>query len=171
LRAKNLWLGRRFTSVSIIASAGILSILAAAYYLTYEPAPEIGIEWRSGVTAARRDELERRFRLVNPHPQDHKVRYDLLDVRISNIEALVREPDVADTDDINRPDFTLPLTYRYGNSWMWVANRIPFLREPGVVEALVASCIVICAGGALVRYGVDRRVAASKRSTHGHSGP
>ena len=116
--------------------------LGAAYYFTYEPAPRIAIRWPEGIDPSRREELERRFLLVNPEPERDRFEYDLLDTSRANIEALVREPDVADTDRVSRERFTVPLDIPYGTSWMWVAHRTPVLRIPGVVGALVGVCVL-----------------------------
>jgi hypothetical protein len=114
--------------------------LGVTYYFTYEPAPRIAIRWPAEIDPERRQELERRFLLVNPAVEGDRVEYDLLDTSRDNVEALVREPDVFDTDRISRERFTLPLDVPYGTSWMWIAHRTPLLRIPGVVGAIVAIC-------------------------------
>jgi hypothetical protein len=127
--------------VGVIAVC-MLTALGAAYYFTYEPAPRIAVRWRAGLDAARRQELERRFLLVNPAADRDRTEYDLLDTSRANVEALVREPDVADTDRVGRERFTVPLDVPYGTSWMWVAHRTPVLRIPGVVGTLVGVCVL-----------------------------
>ena len=132
--------------VGVIAAC-MLVALGAAYYFTYEPAPRIAIRWPEGIDPSRREELERRFLLVNPEPERDRFEYDLLDTSRANIEALVREPDVADTDRVSRERFTVPLDIPYGTSWMWVAHRTPVLRTPGVVGALVGVCVLALVAG------------------------
>ena len=129
--------------VAAVAAASVLVAFGAAYYLTYEPAVRIGIRWRDGVTVERRAELERRFRLVNRAPSEMQFTYDLLDTRRENIEALVNEADAEDTESLSRSTYTVPPDITYGRSWMWVRYRIPGLRTPGVVEAIVTTCIVV----------------------------
>ena len=129
--------------VAAVAAASLLVAFGVAYYLTYEPAVRIGIRWRDGVTVERRAELERRFRLVNGAPSEKQFTYDLLDTRRVNIEALVNEVDAEDTESLSRSTYTVPPDITYGRSWMWVAHRIPGLRTPGVVEAIVTTCIVV----------------------------
>ena len=114
--------------------------LGAAYYFTYEPAPRIAIRWPTEIEPERRQELERRFLLVNPAVEGDRLEYDLLDTSRDNVEALVREPDVFDTDRVGREHFTLPLDVPYGTSWMWIAHRTPVLRIRGVVGAIVVLC-------------------------------
>src|SRR5687767_1472261 len=103
----------------------VLLALGIAYYFTCEPAPRVALRWREGVASERRQELERRFLLVNPAPDRDRIEYDLLDTSRTNLEALVREPDVADTDRVSREGFTVPLDVPYGTSWMWLAHRTP----------------------------------------------
>jgi len=112
--------------------------------------------WRDGVTAQRRAQLERRFRLVNGARSETHYRYDLLDTRRENIESLVKEPDAQDTESVSRTSFVAPPDIEYGQSWMWIAHRIPGLRAPGVVEAIVMTCLVMLATG-VGRLAKDRR--------------
>jgi hypothetical protein len=128
-------------------AACMLVALGTAYYFTYEPAPRIAVRWPPGIDAARRHQLERRFLLVNPAADRDRTEYDLLDTSRTNIEALVREPDVADTDRVGRERFTVPLDVPYGTSWMWVAHRTPVLRTPGVVGGLAGACVLALVAG------------------------
>jgi len=147
--------------VGILAGC-VLVALGTAYYFTYEPAPRIAIRWPEELAPERRQELERRFLLVNPATDRDRVEYDLLDTSPTNIEALVRERDVADTDRVSRERFTVPLDVPYGTSWMWVAHRIPVLRIPGVVAAVVVLSVaaVVAAIGGELRRRVRRRAVA-----------
>ncbi len=126
-------------------SGSVLMALGVAYYLTYEPAPEIRILWQEGVVPTRRAEIERMFLLVNPRPFEDRLKYDLLDTRATNLFAIVHHPDVRDTDNIDRQGFTIPPQIPYGSSWMWVGHRLPVLRTPGVVKTIVAACSILLA--------------------------
>lgn len=141
------------------AAASVLAALAIAYYLTYEPAPAIGVTWRAGLSEARRADLERRFLLVNRTPAGDGFKYDLLDTRTATLQALVDESDIADTDGISRVHSRLPPDISYGQSWMWVRYRIPVLRAAGVVEAIVVACVCVLA------LGVRRMIASRRRRT------
>ena len=154
-----MWIARTAAAISGAALLG----LASAYYFTYEPAPEIGILWRSDLSAERRAELERRFRLVNRKPSEDRFSYDLLDTRPENVEALVGERDIEDTDRVDREGVTIPPDIPYGESWMWVAHRVPLLRTPGAVEGIVAVCSVVFAASAasLMRARRSRRQASN----------
>jgi hypothetical protein len=125
-----------------VTAAVLLAVLGATYYLTVEPAPLVGILWRADLSAERRVELERRFLLINPAPYRDRLVYHLLDTSRDNLEALVREDDVRDTDGISREDFSLPPDYRYSSSWMWAVHRLPVLRVPGVVEGMTGASAV-----------------------------
>lgn len=116
--------------VLVMAAACVLLAFAGAYYLTCEPAPLVRVRWRDGLAPERRAELEHRFLLVRPRPHEGRtLSYDLLDTRRSNVEALVRDPEVADTDHINRADGIVPFDAPYGESWMWIGHRTPVLRS------------------------------------------
>lgn len=131
-------------AAAVIPGAIVLA-LALGYYLTYEPAPEIRILWRAGLTPARRAELERQFLLVNPNPFEDRLTYDLLDTSRKNLEALVNERDIHDTDNVDREGFTIPPQIPYGASWMWIGHRLPVLRTPGVVMRIVATSSFVLA--------------------------
>ncbi len=116
-------------SLSVIGVAG-LAALGFAYWFTYEPAPSIRVRWRDDVTNQRQAALERKYLLVNGRaPSGRSIAYDLLDTRRENIKALVQDPEVRDTNDLDRHTFELPLDFAYGDSWMWVAHRTPVLRD------------------------------------------
>jgi hypothetical protein len=148
-------------AVAVIA-AFLLVAFGVAYWLTYEPAPVVGIVWRAGITPARRAALERRFLLVNPVPAGKLLKYDLLDPSRENITALVNEADITDTESIDRREHALPIDFTYGKSWMWIRHRTPVLRIPGVVEGIVLVCVAVVGARAL-------HVARAWR--HRHQGP
>ena len=115
--------------LSMIGVAG-LAALGFAYWFTYEPAPSIRVRWRDDVTSQRQAALERKYLLANGRaPSGRSIAYDLLDTRRENIKALVQDPDVRDTNDLDRHQFEVPLDFAYGDSWMWVADRTPVLRN------------------------------------------
>jgi hypothetical protein len=133
---------------------GGLAALGLAYWLTYEPAPAIRVRWRDDVTSARQATLERRYLLSNGRaPLGRSIAYDLLDTRRSNIEALVLDPDVADTHDVDRDNFEIPFETAYGDRWMWVAHRTPVLRDNSVRWTLIA----VLAGMATLGRAQKRR--------------
>jgi hypothetical protein len=151
-----------------ILAGCVLVALGIAYCFTYEPAPRVAIRWREGLSADRRQVLERRFLLVNPAADRDRLEYDLLDTSRANIQALVVEPDVADTDRVSREGFTVPLDVPYGTRWMWVAHRTPVLRIPGVILSTVAFCtaILIAAVALELRGSIRRRARRVERGAH-----
>lgn len=134
----------------LLAAVGLggLAALALTYWLTYEPAPAVRVQWREDVTPAQQVTLERRYQLSNGRaPQDRSVAYDLLDTRRSNIEALVRDPAVADTNDIDRDAYDIPFDNSYGEIWMWAAHRTPVLRDARVRWTLIAVLLGMAIAG------------------------
>lgn len=133
----------------VLAAIGLggLAALGLAYWLTVEPAPAIRVRWREGVTSDRRAALERKYQLSNPRAPDASIAYDLLDTRQANIRALVLDPDVADTNDIDRDRFEVPFEGAYGDRWMWVAHRTPGLRDARVRWTLIAALAAMAIAG------------------------
>lgn len=150
------WLGA-------IGSAG-LAVLALAYWLTYEPAPRIRVLWREGVTAEQQAVLERRYLLLNGRERivEGSMAYDLLDTSLSNLRALVHDPAVADTTDVDRDTYVVPFETDYGGEWMWIAHRVPGLRDARVRHSLIAGLLAMAIGG----FMLDRRSAHRK---HGNA--
>jgi len=141
----------------LIGLAGLVS-LRVAYDLTREPAPAIRVRWRDGTTGLRRGWLEWKYRLVEPAaPEGLSYSYVLLDTSTGNIRALVKDPEVADTGDIDREKFDIPwATAQDSRRWMWVADRISVLRQPLARRTLVVAFLLMVAAGA-------RRIVAAVR--------
>lgn len=123
--------------------------MGAAYALTYEPAPRIRVQWRDGLAPAQRLALERTYLLVNGRDRfpNGSMAYDLLDTRQSNLRALVSNPAVRDTNDIDRDTFVVPFQTDYGDAWMWAAHRMPGLRDGRVRASLIAALVAMACGG------------------------
>lgn len=140
-RRYDLWLGA-------IGGVG-LALLGLAYWLTYEPAPRIRVLWRETLTPQQRDALEQRYLLMNGRDRlaEGSVAYDLLDTSPSNIKALVDDPAIADTNNIERHTYVVPFDTDYGGEWMWIAHRTPGLREARVRGSLIAVLAVMAVGG------------------------
>jgi hypothetical protein len=152
----------RIAPVVAALAASVLLVVGAAYWFTVEPAPEIRVRWQPGIDAARRAELERRFLLVNPAPFEDRLTYDLLDTSRANVEALVNERDIQDTDRVDREHFAIPPDVPYGASWMWVAHRLPVLRVRGVVEGILIACALVLAvslGGMIESRRIQRKLS------------
>ena len=89
------------------------------------------------------------------------VAYDLLDTSRRNIQALVRDPAAADTNDIDRETYEVPFETPYGERWMWVAHRTPLLRDARIRWTLLTVLAVLTAVG---RWGGDRADTRQSRS-------
>lgn len=151
---------RRGAWIALTAGAAGLLVLTAAWWFTHEPAPAVRVLWRDEVSAAEQARLERRHLLANrraPHPDaPRSFAYDLLDTRRSNIEALVRDPGVADTNDIDRQRFEIPLDRAAGERWTWIAHRTPVLRNGRIRWMLVAALAALALFGLHGLGALDR---------------
>jgi hypothetical protein len=146
----------RLTTSQVIAAL-VLAALAGARYATYERAPGMSIRWREDVTDARRRQLERGFRLARGRAAEGRtMTYDLLDLRSSNVRALIAHPQVEDTGYLDRTTFNVPANAPFGQGGMWVGTRMPVLRIRGVVPALAIACVIFLASP-LIRAGWRRR--------------
>ena len=150
------------------AATGLLglALLSFAYWFTVEPAPSIRVRWRNDVTAERQAALERRYLLADPRaPMEDAPRslaYDLLDTSRRNVEAMVADPELADTNDVDRNNFEIFIYTEYGENWMWLAHRIPLLRYTTVQWTLISGLAALAVSG-LVRMSARTR-APSPRS-------
>jgi hypothetical protein len=141
----------------VIGLAGLLS-LRVAYDLTREPAPGIRVRWRDGTSDGRRAWLEWKYRLTEPAaPQGLSYSYVLMDTRTANIRALVKDPEVADTGDIDRAKYEIPWeTAHESRRFMWIADRLPVLRQPVTRWMLIASLALMVASGTRAIIGAVR---------------
>src|SRR5438128_1108805 len=147
----------RRRALSVIGLGG-LAALGFAYWLTVEPAPAIRVRWRDDVTSDRQAALERKYLLVNGRaPSGRSIAYDLLDTRRDNIRALVRDPEVRDTNDVDRRQFDVPFDFAYGDSWMWVAHRTPVLRDARIRWTLIVILVAMAGFGLRREAEIQRR--------------
>lgn len=72
------------------------------------PSARVHVRWQTSTDQAARQEFEVRFRLTEPERLDESTwRYTLTDHSSGNIQALVNEPAVADTHDLDRSNYTV----------------------------------------------------------------
>jgi hypothetical protein len=144
----------------IIGIVGLVC-LRQGYLLTYEPAPSVRVRWRDGTSDMRRRILEMKYRLAQPAaPEGLSYAYVLLDTSRRNIETMIKDPEVADTGDIDRKNFEVPWeTAANTRTIMWAADRVPWLRQPAFRWALIAAfaCVAI-AGSRPIFVRAARRV-------------
>jgi hypothetical protein len=126
-----------------------LTLLGAAYWLTCEPAPRIRVLWRPEVIQEQRAALERKYLLLNGRDQlpEGSIAYDLLDTSRANLQAIVNDPSILDTNDIERNSLIVPFDVEYGSEWMWLADRIPGLRNVQLRAAIVIALAAMVIGG------------------------
>lgn len=99
--------------VSALACALLACALPViARVVAGQPGADIHVAWQPSVDEAARRTLETRFRLDNPrkHEDTYTWTYDLTVTSSDNIRALVRDPAVRDTHEIDRNRFTLEPT-------------------------------------------------------------
>ncbi|OFW02333.1 MAG: hypothetical protein A3I61_19450 [Acidobacteria bacterium RIFCSPLOWO2_02_FULL_68_18] len=126
-----------------------LMLLGAAYLATLERVPRIRILWRDGVTAEQQAALEARYLLRNARDRlpEGSLAYDLLDTSRANIRALVDDPAVTDSNDIDRDAYVVEPETDRGEAWMWVAYRVPGLRAAGVRWTLILLLSIAAVAG------------------------
>ena len=142
---------RRRARWCALAGLGGLALFAFAYWYSYEPAPGIRVTWRAGVGLARQAALERAYMLSNrrsPHEeQPRSLAYDLLDTRRSNIEALLKDPAVEDTNDIDDEWARVRFGTAHDDEWLWLAHRTPLIRYPEIRWTILLTLAAMAAYG------------------------
>ena len=115
----------------------------------------IHVRWRPSVTESERRSIEARLRLAEGERLDGSTwRYDLIDVSSDNILALIIEPAVADTHNIDRPNNALdPRANR-------TARRQRFQALGDLMVAIVDGLAIALAaiGALLALIGVTQRM-------------
>ena len=152
-----------------------LTTLAFTYWFTYEPAPGVRVRWHDDVSLEYQTFLEAKYLLtdrVGPHPDARRsFGYALLDTSRSNIETLVKDPAVFDTNDIEDEagEYYVRLGTAYSDRWMWLAHRIPLLRYALVRWILILGLTVMVLRGATGLWrastGQETDVAGDARET------
>ena len=149
-----------------VGTVGLL-LLGLAYSLTIEPAPRIRVEWHPNLTGQQRIALEQKYMLFSGRDviAHGSIAYDLLDTSRANIRALIDDPAVVDTNDIDREASAIPFDTEYGLGWMWVAHRAPGLRDARVRSAVIVAFVTMAVGGfavaSFLRHRSTRRIRGS----------
>ena len=154
---------RRARQLACIGIGGLL-FLVLVYGLTIQKAPGIRVRWRDSLSQAGQAELEWKYLLTNgraPAPNaPRSLAYDLQDTSRRNVRALVRDPDVADTNDIDRDEFRVRPKTRGGDRWRWAGHNVPLLRRAEGLWLLVAALAMLAAVGVRRLIAERRRQAA-----------
>lgn len=111
----------------------------------------IHVRWAATVDDARRQQLEGQYGLTAPEPTDGRTfAYALTNLSLANIRALVSDPAVEDTHEINRT------AYRVG----FFSPRLPYSTAypsiPRTLDALALLCLFLGAAWTAVRGGAPR---------------
>jgi hypothetical protein len=111
----------------------------------------VHVRWAATVDEGLRQRLERQYSLTTPQQTDSRTfAYAITDVSGANIRALVLDPAVEDTHEINRT------SYRVG----WFSPRLPydtpFPSVPTAMDALALLALILGAAWTAVRGGVAR---------------
>ena len=133
----------------LAVACGVL-LLALALLIDGGPSKYIHIRWRPGVNDARRGELESRFGLRERVRDGRSFGYDLVDLFSSNVRAIITDPAVEDTADLDIRQFVVASAAgdgraRSGLAWRWGIERvIGPIRQAGVALLLagVAALLV-----------------------------
>ena len=145
---RQLFNSRKAAWRATVVGLGGLTALACAYWFTYEPAPGVRVSWRPGIALEQQEALERKYMLSNRRGfMSGSLAYDLLDTTHANIEALLKDPAVVDTNDIDDEWMRVRLGTDYGDEWMWVAHRTPLLRYGEVRWALIVMLAAMAGAG------------------------
>jgi len=137
-----VWWRRTAVAFALLAA----SLPFAARALVGPRGAIVHVRWQSSITERLREDLEARFRLADGEKLDEYTwRYDLIDPSRENIRALLIEPAVADTHNIDRPNNALdPSANRTARR-----QRFP-VRGDWVVTAVDRLAITLAAFAALL---------------------
>ena len=142
----------RATAIAFVLFAACLPF--AARMLAGPRGAEVHVRWQPSVDERARAALEDRFHLADGQQLDQYTwRYDLIEPSRDNVRALVIDPAVADTHDIDRPSYSLmPST----------ARTFRRQRLPGGADAVVATAdwlaiTLVTLAGVLIVLGVSGR--------------
>jgi hypothetical protein len=161
----------------ITARCAILAVFSAAALFAlwpdHPPLPRtaaVNVRWTSGLPDARREALEREFGLSNGERTSSYSEalnvwgYRLNDLSMENVKALVTNPDVADTNDIDRTAFTVPLQPPRGDHQFAGVEYAIWLQYPGrwllILTALLAWVMAIATPAALTTAAGREAIAS-----------
>ena len=120
----------RWRLVVLVSALLILGLPLAARIVAGDPGARINLRWQPSTRAEVRHALEAQFRLEALDQLDGLTwRYDLTDTSVENIRQIVNHPEVADTHEIDRPNYTVAATA------VRTARRGRFAYGSGIVSA------------------------------------
>src|SRR5262245_28278769 len=117
----------------------------AARVLAGPPGGRVHVRWQASVDSTQRQRLEAQYRLADPEPLDDNTwRYDLIGPRTETIRAIVNDPAVADTPDLNRSGYGL------GAGTVRASRRQRFPAGDAVVAGADVLAVIAAILGALL---------------------
>ena len=151
-----------------VALAGAVAVVALVALWPDHPPPApppdvINVRWAEGVDDATRTALEERFSLaeMDRSPDPNTRVYQIADISVGNVQAIVRDPAVEDTHHIDRSTFAVEQPprpwYRYPGPAVLAATAIGLWACAFLLPPLAAR------GIHLNREVVDRFLAAPFR--------
>jgi hypothetical protein len=143
-----------------VALAGLAVLLAVGTRLLAGPrGATINVRWQATIDESTRRVAEARLRLLDGRPIDAGTwRYDLIDPSGDNVRALVQDPAVADTHELNRQDFSVSETA------VRTGRRLRFAAGDTIVASADRTAIVLTAVAALLAMFGIAGLAATPRS-------
>ena len=152
-----LWRPPTTTAMRIRGAAAILLPVLGLVALVPERAPaalvhHVSVRWTAALPEADRTALEQRFSLTAGEPNSNYSadvnvwNYALADVSQANIRALVNHPQVMDTNDIDRTNFTVPLQPpEQDHPYLGIAH-LGWLQYPGFALSFLTAAFVWALG-------------------------
>ncbi|MGE3858348.1 MAG: hypothetical protein AB7G21_15450 [Dehalococcoidia bacterium] len=135
-------------------------LLAGLWWLTRpngDLAPSIHVRYSAEVTDARRAEIERDRGLARgTRLEGRTYAYDLVDTRPENIRAIVEDPGVEDTHDLDRERYAVRPGAPAGETRRSQADDLPLLQDVSARRAM-GSSLAIAAVLAAVAAALTRR--------------
>ena len=159
-----------------LAALGIVALVFLVHAATAGPAAVLAVRWQPGTTGDVRRAFEREHLLVNAERRGpDNWGYDLLDRSSSNIEAIVGDSRVADTQGVDRTTFVVN-DESSDTAWTSALARVPGLRNPVVRGNAVLVLLIVALPGGLVlltRFGawLLAAIGAASRAPRWQRGP
>jgi hypothetical protein len=126
----------------------------AARILAGPPGGRVHVRWQASVDTATRQRLEAQYRLADREQlDDHTWRYDLIDPRTDTIRAIVNDPAVADTHDINRDGYALDAAAVRTSRRQRFAAGDAMVAAADALAVIAAVLAVLLAGIGLAGHG------------------
>jgi hypothetical protein len=126
----------------------------AARLLAGPPGGRVHVRWQASVDTATRQRLEAQYRLADPEQLDDRTwRYDLIDPRTDAIRAIVNDPAVADTHDINRSSYALDAAAVRTSRRQRFAGGDAIVAGADALSAIAAVLALVLAGIGLAGHG------------------